>query len=664
MKNSGFNTNLLSLSDIIVDNFFIIPDYQRGYSWETRQINDLIKDIENLFGKQHKHYIGTIVAAPSVNSERTYDIVDGQQRITTLIILLKLIIDKFPKRFHNLKHDYIIRGNIGNEIPVLSPNNETKTFYREVIFEGKNLPPSLKSHENIINAKKLFTNWIQEKEEILDKIVDIITHKLGFLFFTPIKNKEIGIMFEVINNRGKELSELEKIKNFFIYYATIFERNTLRDTINSKWGNILKNLSSAFINTNEDENRFLRNCYIVFYDSSKSKSWYVYDELKKIYKPDIKEKEEIDNCITKITGFVDFLEYCSLYYAYLNNSNFFISNYTGDNKTEFSRILKKLRCQPVKASIMPLYLAVMSYYNTDPLRVIELLRLIEKANFRVYILPKITSRADSKQGDLFFWAHYLYGDRNWKSESSDYNQITTYNNKKIEGDIFDWIKIQLIEFTKHFCSIQKFVEAMTIDEDEYEDYYHWRGIRYFLANYEDHLQKKFKHTWDIENILKNKISVEENINDLLSLEHIWAQANREGYFGRDHKEKRRLGNFVLLGLSKNIKLQDKDIPEKIKKMYNINHDQNFGPLKLNQARDLETYCQNAVYYVEKVNKHKRKTDRYYQKISANINDHRETDMIKFALDFWKLPGEDVSNFIEVDSFKAREMGKKENYFSK
>ncbi|MBK7570056.1 MAG: hypothetical protein IPI31_19785 [Bacteroidetes bacterium] len=60
----------------------------------------------------------------------------------------------------------------------------------------------------------------------IDIICNVVTKRLGFIFYTPKYDKEIGIMFEVINNRGKELSELEKIKNYFIYYATIFDKNS------------------------------------------------------------------------------------------------------------------------------------------------------------------------------------------------------------------------------------------------------------------------------------------------------------------------------------------------------------------------------------------------------------------------------------------------------
>ena len=657
-------TNLLSLNDIFKNRFFQIPDYQRGYSWEVRQLNDLIKDIENLFEKDHKHYTGTIVATPTNVQGNEFDIVDGQQRLTTLIILIKAIVDSYPGKHDHLKDKFILRGDIGNEIPVIQANNETKDFFKEVIIENKTRSTEMKSHERLLEAKRFFKKWVLTKSKDLDRVIDVITLQLGFLFFSPANTKEIGIMFEVINNRGKELSELEKIKNYFIYYATIYGKETLRDTINSNWGMILFYLSKADVNTNDAENRFLRNCYIVFFDASKSKSWYVYDELKDRYKPDLKNLKKINKNIEQIQNFINFLVESSLSYAYLYNlDGFFKTHYQGEERAKLEKILRKLRCQPVKASILPLYISIMSRLD-QPQKIISLLEIIEILNFRVYILPKITSRADSRQADLFFFANEFFNDKCWHSDKGKEPEITIYGEHTIIGDIFDKLRFELIEFTKYHCGELKFIQSLTIDEDEPEDYYHWIGIRFFLANYEEYLQKQGKNKWDIENILIGKSEAGKETNDLLSLEHIWATKNRKDYFGEKHRQKRRLGNFVLMGLSKNIKLKAEDIGDKIHIMTAYNKNKNFGPLKLSQVTALEEFYYQGVDYVEHVDQHKRRTDNYFMKISAKINDLRELDMINYSLKRWKLPGEKLDKFDAIDTFKSWQEGRNENYYLK
>jgi len=654
--------NLVPLESIIRDRYFKIPDYQRGFSWDERQLKDLTSDIEKLFTKNHKHFTGTIVATPTSGTKDEFDIVDGQQRITSLILLINEIINYNPDRYGYLKEIYIVRGALGNEKQVLEANSETNFFFREILIDNKIGNPEVKSHERIKSAKLFFKTWLFHNKKEVDRITEIIKNQLGFLFFIPENTKEIGIMFEVINNRGKSLSELEKIKNYFIYYATIFDKKTLRDNVDNKWGKILFNLSKAGIISNEDEDGFIRNCYIVYFDYNKSRSHHVYDELKERFKVDLISDKFLEDNIRDIHCFIDFLVESSLNYAYLKSFKYFQIQYQGEEKVELAKVISKLRCQPDQASILPLYLTIMSFLK-EPQKVVQLLNILEILNFRVYILPKITHRADSKQANLFYLANDAYNDSSWSSNDKS-EEVTLFGNKKITGDIYNWLELNLIEFTKHFCSELKFVQSLTIDEDEPEDYYHWNGLRFFLANYEHYLEKKDKHSWDIENILKSKLDVAEDTNDFLSLEHIWAKKNRKYHFGENHLQKRRLGNFVLMGLSKNIKLQDEDIFEKIKIMTAINKKRNFGPLKLSQVAALEDFCNQSKEYVEISDKHKRKTENYYMKLAARINDLRETDMIIFALDRWCLPGERLDRFDRVDSFEAWGLKKKENFFMK
>ena len=95
-----------TLSSLFNGNFYRIPDYQRGYAWEKEQLEDFWQDLEN--SKEHKHYTGVLSLAEVDKDEKkksewikdkvasegeAYYIVDGQQRLTTSVILLKVILD-------------------------------------------------------------------------------------------------------------------------------------------------------------------------------------------------------------------------------------------------------------------------------------------------------------------------------------------------------------------------------------------------------------------------------------------------------------------------------------------------------------------------------------------------------------------------------------------
>ena len=599
------------------DAFFIIPDYQRGYAWGTNQIADLIEDIkiikkkddENLF-----HFTGTIVAIK--DNEQRWEVIDGQQRLTTLIILIKAIYDK--NQDDSLLSKYIQSGKIGNEKLKLSPNAEAKSFFNNFIIKNEtNTTKEYLSHENISNAKVTFDNWLKKcKDKDVDRILKVITTKLKFIFFTPENNNEAGLMFEIINNRGKSLSELEKIKNYFVYLSIIHELHTLRENINSSWGTILKNLNKANVRTTDDENSFLRFCYIVFFNANTKKSWHVYRELKA---KDFSIKQDwTEEKTKKLQDFLIFLENGSKQYSYFYNGKHFITE--EDKNDELALQLKYLRCHPVHASIMPLYLAITHKENNSEKK-LELLKLLEVLNFRVYVLPKVTSRADSHQGTLFSWANQYFADIN-KFEGIANEQYSLLNDA-------------LSSFINKHCSTTKFVEHLTIDKDEYEDYYHWRGLKYFLARYEEKLQSEDKTTWDIEQILKTRDACQSN--DYISLEHIWALKNRKDDYPIDYIEKRRLGNFIIMPLGKNIKLKHIDIPAKITKIIEMNT--NFV-----QVGKLKKYLKVKTSYERKVGGH-------FEELSKRINDKRETDLIRFALETWKI-NQDKKINVKVDSLKT------------
>lgn len=646
-------SKLLSIEEIVKDNFFKIPDYQRGYSWEERQLNDLTKDIDHIATISHKHYTGTIVITENKETKK-YEVVDGQQRLTTIIVLLKLIYDTDPIKYAQIKENFIVR-NDGEY--VLETNAETNIYFKEAVLGNKkNISEDIKSLMNLKFAKLFFSEWLKKNELRIDEIYQTVIHRLGFICFSPTNTNEIGIMFEVINNRGKALSELEKIKNYFIYYATINSRNSLRTKINENWGTILKNLNHASVTSNEEENNFLRNCYLVFFSPNKGRSWYVYDELKDKFK--VEDKNDLEPKISEIESFIDFVQQAAQSYAFFFNHNFFKTEYRGSNKEQLESVLKRLRCQPVNASIMPLYLATMTYLYERSEDVINMLNTIEILNFRIYVLynPQIR-RADTKQGDLFQWAFELNRDRDWETEDEPENEYKTWLGRLIEGDIFDYIRMHLEDFTSFLCPEEIFVQSLTIDNDEATDYYNWNGLRYLLASYEEKLNEERKESWDIQKILKTREETNKDKgNDYLSREHIWAVKNRVSDYDVVPKEKFRLGNFVLLGLSSNIQLQDSDIEDKIKFMLDN------SSISMLQVKKLEKYFKEANEMA--TSRRSRKNKFFYLDQAISLIDSRENELIKFALKRWKMPNERLNRFIKVDSFEANELKQNQNYFLK
>lgn len=641
MENDKYNSNLISLPDLFKDKFFVIPDYQRSYSWETHQIDDMRKDINHISDKKYRHYFGTIVLTETDSNNRIYDIIDGQQRITSLVLLLKVIYDIDQNKYAHLLSDYIAKGSPGNYKTILQPNSETCNCFKKLLLNPSlDFQPDLISHERLINAFAEFKKWITPQN--VDSIYEAVLKKLGFLVFSTPNTNEVGIMFEVINNRGKELSELEKIKNYLIYLSSLRGFEELRRTINDRWMIIQKNLSQADVKTISDENDFLRYCYLVYFEPNKSKSRYVYDELKNVYNP------TLDGLAKKIETFVEFIASASQAYAYFFNRDFFNTNYKGNEeyKSKLAKTLTYLRCHPVNAAILPLYLSVMKRLSDSPDKVLKILQLLEIANFRLYVLPEIFRRTDSQQGFTFSLANEFFHNPDWKSETDAEESFTEFNAKrKVSGDIFDWLIAEIEEFIHSECPIHKFIEALTIDTDENYDFYYWPGIRYFLARYEEHLWLGEKLSWNVDKILIKRADVGEKLNDYLSIEHLWASGNRVEDFPENHLQKRRLGNFVLLGLSANISQSKDDLPIKVKNIVSSNQSVT-GAFNLRQVAHLSASLKQAEQKLIGRNKAKH----YWKDLSTHLNDIRETQLIQFAVEKWKLPSEAINIFDKVDSF--------------
>ncbi len=117
--------------------------------------------------------------------------------------------------------------------------------------------------------------------------------------------------------------------------------------------------------------------------------------------------------------------------------------------------------------------------------------------------------------------------------------------------------------------------------------------------------------------------------------------------------KKRLGNFVLLGLSKNIQLSNDDIHLKVQELNNNDKSKGFGHMALIQVSDLPNTLEESLEFVTSTIQ-KKKTQNYYMHLSTFINDKRETEMITFALKRWALPNEKLENFIKVDSFNRQD----------
>lgn len=627
---SSFGAQLLTLPQIFDNHLFTIPNYQRSYAWDDRQVEELLRDVGHLIDDQvdQRHYTGTIVLSrPSQAVCGEYHIVDGQQRLTTLVILMSLIADHLPaveKAAHSTR--YLRRGDLGSDRAVLQLNSDTRLFFERAAIAGNdNEPATLEAHERLRTAKQLMQKWIVGRigsGTSIHCILNTLEHELGFLVYAPKEDAETGIMFEVINNRGKALSELEKVKNYLIYCCVKLSASTLRSEIDADWSELLRDLNTAKKTSAQDEGAFLRYCMVVHFKLGKTDSQNGYEQLKRMIaleeiKNDTKKRSE---AIHKMTAFVGCLKSAALWYARLYGRR-----HQGLGKNIVA-MLDQLRGQDRHASIMPLFLALVIKHDGRGDVLVRLLTLLERVNFRVYMAPRVTSRNDSGQADLYTYAAmYRHGQL--------IQHLLSFDAKLDRAIVVDEetaLEYALVEFALWYSNDEILEKSLRLDNGSADDFFHWAGLRYFLMNYEQHLNPH--KTILIDRITNSRRDVKSG--DYLSVEHLWAQQNRsaEGENNRqvDQFEKRRLGNFVLLELRLNIQGADSSIEQKLSRYLDGVNDE--PATELHQVRIAAKTARDVLAEQSSWTRSKN----YYLSLYKNINDRREEAMVKFALDRWSV----------------------------
>lgn len=213
---------LSTLQDIFASRAFTIPDYQRGYAWDGDQRKDLLNDLEDLekLGSEKQHYTGTIVVHKGAHAARTVvaqhfdvlDIVDGQQRLTTLVIFLwcisaRLAMLQLPDAQETASE--IRRAYVKfRELCKLSLNGGAHQFFQDhVIGEAPNPNPRLPAERNLLAAKQQFSahlderllsaNTDEERLQRLEALVALLTQRLGFVFFEVQDQAEVGVILDL-----------------------------------------------------------------------------------------------------------------------------------------------------------------------------------------------------------------------------------------------------------------------------------------------------------------------------------------------------------------------------------------------------------------------------------------------------------------------------------
>ncbi|GAA7707397.1 DUF262 domain-containing protein [Helicobacter pylori] len=535
---------LLNLDGVIEKGVFEIPSYQRGYAWQERQLKDFWNDLEHVSKLGDKfHYMHSLTLRELENEfeSSTFEIIDGQQRLATSLILLGLL----AKITQNKDPKY----SLINLEPILSYKyyglNEA---FRAITEEEKDLEAFKTSFyaKNLIDAYAFFKEKISDTPVgTLEKMFDALIKKMLFSVVELNDNRiDPFSSFETINNRGKDLSTLELLKNrlHFVAHKICDEEDleNLQQEINDTYTRIyhdLRRFEDAHLES------FLKHFVAYYYGEKKDFK----ERLLNTAFDAHKKYDDLYDEYEKINDLLLHLSYSSKVWYFLHTLD--DEELRIEITPKIRGLLEKMRrlnalsenaFLPLLLSLLTIQLAVRSgserHYTTKELE--GLLEYLERFGFLIYGVAGSKNTAKNEwieSAFRAFKAYKLWGDK-----------ITIEDLPTLEKNFFN----------RHKNSALELLEESIHSKKNTEKWYQWgKALNYLLYEYELHHNPETTLNFD---------------SSIESIEHILPQKPDQGYSAKEKDWAKNphivhaLGNLLLISKNANSSLSNKPFDEKRK----------------------------------------------------------------------------------------------------
>jgi len=605
-----FGDNELEVADLFSRSIFKIPRYQREYSWNKKQINDLINDIKFIYSRKEsganvEHYFGNIVLEDrgkvEVKTENfnKFAIVDGQQRITTITIFVKCLIEEIEwlesnyndgmgKGIGDWRNKYIhAQGEDRLELGSISQD-----VYKKLVIDGKEPDNVSKGVEHasgskLVSAKKEISNRVKEwrqdhlpedsrdaekaekYREYLNNILKVSTNDLKVTVKSIDDMDEAARMFKVINNRGKDLTTFDKVKSHIVYASSRCGLDAKEKY--KEFGEIVRNITKY------------EDCGDDMLDDLINQHWIVFSGESSHIRTKRRGPTHIDKRMAQLSDYADVdsknvrefiesyintLKQVSEYYVSLRRPNVFANEY-GE---KFDKDLRKMQAFSTHSSsakyYCPTMISVAYNYGIESEKFVRVLSKLEVLFVRYNIVKK--EGTDPFRTNFNTLSHNLF----W-ADVSEAKIESIFNSKK---DRYKGAESPREGLERIVEEIDSRVEEL-IDDGEFEEYFLKKdvlegkfesgyagmrnkdGIMYILHQYERYLRRGS----DTElNNLNSYVDFKEDFE----LEHLVPKNAESGHKLSPHdKNKNRIGNLAFIGKADNKKWGNKPFKEKYNKLY-------------------------------------------------------------------------------------------------
>jgi uncharacterized protein with ParB-like and HNH nuclease domain len=222
------NPKHFTLNELLTDRLFRIPEYQRAYAWTEKQRKELFRDILEVQTSDKDHFMATVVCLArdkrmiDASQFQVVEVVDGQQRLTTLIILLKAIekvlSNKNSKEVaikRQLK-ELLVKGD-DHSLILLQTNHDSSNIFINYIRSGTLFSGDLKTvaDVNLSQAEKDCEEFVEgwtSKYPLID-LVGLLRYRLSLIYHELVDESTVYKVFEVLNSRGLDVKWIDKVKS-------------------------------------------------------------------------------------------------------------------------------------------------------------------------------------------------------------------------------------------------------------------------------------------------------------------------------------------------------------------------------------------------------------------------------------------------------------------
>ncbi|GAA9577779.1 DUF262 domain-containing protein [Helicobacter pylori] len=552
---------LLDLDGVIEKGVFEIPSYQRGYAWQKEQLKDFWNDLMHVCELENKfHYMHSLTLRELENEfeNSAFEIIDGQQRLATSLILLGLL----AKTTQNKDPKY----SLINLEPILSYKYYgLREAFRAIMEDEKDLERFQTSFyaKNLIDAYEFFKEKISDTPVgTLEKMFDALIKKMLFSVVELNDNRiDPFSSFETINNRGKDLSTLELFKNRLHFVAHKIcnghKLETLQKEINDTYTIIYYDLRQ--FKKDDDLERFLKHFVEYYYGEKgdfKKRLLEMEFNAHKRYTDNTNFNEEYE----KIDDLLFYLSYSSKVWNFLHTlDEKSITLIFDDNKKLEMEITPKMRNLLEKMrrlnalndnAFLPLLLSLLTIQragksaNEQPYTTKELeglLEYLERFGFLIYgVAGKNTAKNE--------WIELAF--KAFKAYREGEGNITIEDLPTLEKNFFN----------RQNNSALELLEENIHSKKNTEKWYKWgKALNYLLYEYELYHNPETTLNFD---------------GSIESIEHILPQKPDQGYNAKEKDWAKNphivhaLGNLLLISKNANSSLSNKPFEEKRKAYLN------------------------------------------------------------------------------------------------